>query len=97
MANSDYLRGLSTTVETDSNAVFEVVEQSILGLWEVVNNLTALRPPKRARYRVTIFGSARMESGSELYQGVKHLASALTLMAGRTHTFLYNLALVFSP
>ncbi len=79
MDDADYLRGLPT-VETDSKAVFDVVEKSILGLWEVVNNLTALRPPKRARYRVTIFGSARMAPGSELYQGVKQLASALTLM-----------------
>ncbi|MDV3350180.1 LOG family protein [Leptothoe sp. ISB3NOV94-8A] len=80
MADSDHFRGLSTAIETDSKAVFEVVEQSILGLWEVVNNLTALRPPKRARYRVTIFGSARMAPGSELYQEVKQLASELTLL-----------------
>jgi uncharacterized protein (TIGR00730 family) len=73
-------RALPTAVATDSKAVFDVVEQSILGLWEVVNNLTALRPPRRERYRVTIFGSARMEPGSDLYQGVRQLASELTLM-----------------
>ena len=80
MPDSDPFRGLSTAIETDSKAVFEVVEQSILGLWEVVNNLTALRPPKRARYRVTIFGSARMAPGSQLYQEAKQLASELTRM-----------------
>ncbi len=81
MANSDkYFSRLPTAIDTESNAVFEVVEQSILGLWEVVNNLTALRPPKRARYRVTIFGSARMQPGNQLYEIVKQLASELTLM-----------------
>ncbi len=80
MADSENFRRLPTAIETDSKAVFEVVENSILGLWEVVNNLTALRPPKRARYRVTIFGSARMEPGNDLYEVVKQLAGELTLM-----------------
>ena len=80
MADPVRFRGLPTAIDTDSKAVFDVVEQSILRLWEVVNNLTSLRPPKRARYRVTIFGSARMEPGSELYQTVQQLASELTLM-----------------
>ncbi|MBT9315902.1 LOG family protein [Leptothoe spongobia] len=80
MADSKNFRSLPTAIETDNNAVFEVVEKSILGLWEVVNNLTALRPPKRARYRVTIFGSARMEPDSDLYEVVKQLAGELTLM-----------------
>lgn len=80
MADSKNFKSLPTAIETDNNAVFEVVEKSILGLWEVVNNLTALRPPKRARYRVTIFGSARMAPGSDLYEVVKQLAGKLTLM-----------------
>ena len=80
MADSKNFKSLPTAIETDNNAVFEVVEKSILGLWEVVNDLTALRPPKRARYRVTIFGSARMEPGSDLYEVVKQLAGELTLM-----------------
>ena len=80
MADSENFKGLPTAIETDNKAVFEVVEKSILGLWEVVNNLTALRPLKRARYRVTIFGSARMEPGSDLYEVVKQLAGELTLM-----------------
>ena len=37
---------------------------TVLGLWEIVNNLTRLRPTKRERYRVTIFGSARVEPGT---------------------------------
>lgn len=64
----------------DSEATFEVVEEAVLGLWEVVNSLSTLRPAKQERYRVTIFGSARMTPDTELYQGVKQLASELTLL-----------------
>jgi hypothetical protein len=44
----------------DEKKVIEVVSASILSLWEAVNNLTRLRPTVRERYRVTIFGSARV-------------------------------------
>lgn len=64
----------------DGEAAFEVIEEAVLGLWDVVNSLSALRPPQRERYRVTIFGSARMTPDTELYLGVKQLASELTLM-----------------
>ena len=48
----------------DEEAVKQVIVNSILGLWDVVNNLTRLRPSRRDRYRVTIFGSARATPGS---------------------------------
>jgi uncharacterized protein (TIGR00730 family) len=65
---------------TDNEAAFAIVQESVLELWEVVNNLTRVRPPKRDRYRVTIFGSARMRPNDPLYEGVRHLASTLTEM-----------------
>ena len=40
----------------DEEAVKKVLVDSVLGLWDVVNNLTRLRPTRRDRYRVTIFG-----------------------------------------
>ena len=43
----------------DEEAVKEVLSNTIMGLWELVNNLTRLRPSRRDRYRVAIFGSAR--------------------------------------
>ena len=48
----------------DEDAVKETVWASILGLWDVVNTLTRLRPSRRERYRVSIFGSARVEPGT---------------------------------
>jgi uncharacterized protein (TIGR00730 family) len=62
----------------DSEAAFRVIEDAVLGLWDVVNSLTSVRPVKRQRYRVTIFGSARLTPDTEMYQGVRHMASELT-------------------
>ena len=64
----------------DGEASYRVIQKAVLGLWEVVNSLTTIRPPKRERYRVTIFGSARLEPDNPLYDGVRRLASELTAM-----------------
>jgi len=62
----------------DEEATARVLSQAVLGLWEVVNNLTRLRPARRLRYRVTIFGSARTESDHWAYAAVRDLAAELT-------------------
>ncbi len=61
----------------DEAATVEVVKGAILGLWEVVNNLTRLRPTRRPDYRVTIFGSARIDPSHWVYAAVRELASDL--------------------
>ena len=43
-----------------------LLENAVKGLWEVVNDLTRLRRTTRQNYRVTIFGSARLEAGHRL-------------------------------
>ena len=62
----------------DERKVMDVLTRSILGLWTVVNDLTRLRPVERKAYRVTIFGSARVEPGHWVYQAVRDLAAELT-------------------
>jgi uncharacterized protein (TIGR00730 family) len=62
------------------DAVTQVLERSILNLWDVVNELASIRPQKPNRYRVTIFGSARMKPDSAIYNDVRALAAALTTM-----------------
>ena len=57
--------------------VLQVVRQSVQGLWEVVNNLTRLRPTKRPDFRVTIFGSARVPRDHWVYNAVRDLAREL--------------------
>lgn len=65
---------------SDERAAAQILVDSTLGLWEVVNNLTRLRPSQRERYRVTIFGSARARPGTIAYEETKRLAAALSTM-----------------
>ena len=61
----------------DQDAVKEIVWKSVLGLWDLINDLTRLQPSRRERYRVSIFGSARAKPGSFVYEEVKRVAAAL--------------------
>ena len=64
----------------DEHAVRDAVWGSIQDLWEVVNTLTRLRPSTRERYRVTIFGSARVEPDTFAYDETKRAARMLAEM-----------------
>jgi uncharacterized protein (TIGR00730 family) len=64
----------------DEEAVKQVLVSTVLGLWEAVNNLTRLRPSKHERYRVSIFGSARAQPGTFVYDEVRRVAAALAGM-----------------
>ena len=64
----------------DEEAVKKVLVDSVLGLWDVVNNLTRLKPSRRDRYRVTIFGSARAKPGTVAYEETKRAARMLAEM-----------------
>jgi uncharacterized protein (TIGR00730 family) len=64
----------------DEESVRQILADTVLRLWETVNNLTRLRPSKRERYRVTIFGSARAQPGSFVYDEVRRLARELSAM-----------------
>src|SRR5262245_34724267 len=62
----------------DQQRAMEVVAQSVLGLWDVVNNLARLRPSRRDGYRVSIFGSARIAEDQWVYAAVRDMAAELT-------------------
>jgi len=62
---------------SDEDAVKQLLVDSVLGLWDVVNNLTRLKPSRRDRYRVTIFGSARIRPGTFGYEETKRVARVL--------------------
>jgi uncharacterized protein (TIGR00730 family) len=62
----------------DEANVLKVLESSVLNMWQAVNTLTRLRPTKRQRYRVTIFGSARVPKDHWVYLAVRDLAAELT-------------------
>jgi uncharacterized protein (TIGR00730 family) len=73
-------KGSPTVSLADEEGVKDILVSTVFGLWEVVNNLTRLRPSKRERYRVTIFGSARARPGTFAYDEVKRIAAALAEM-----------------
>src|SRR4051812_27150912 len=62
----------------DEPAAVEIISSSILKLWGAVNDLTRLRPTRRERFRVTIFGSARVPPDHWVYRAVHDLAAELT-------------------
>jgi uncharacterized protein (TIGR00730 family) len=64
----------------DEEGVKQILVNTVYHLWDVVNDLTRLRPSKRERYRVTIFGSARAKPGTYVYDEVKRVAAALAEM-----------------
>lgn len=59
---------------------YDLIQDAISSLWGVVNGLSTIQPPQQNRYRVTIFGSARITKQSPVYQDVKRLASELTYL-----------------
>lgn len=64
----------------DEEGVKSVLTDTVLALWDAVNNLTRLRPSRSDRYRVTIFGSSRAQPGSFGYEETKRAAAALAAM-----------------
>ncbi len=65
---------------SDEEGVAQIVRETVLGLWDIVNNLTRLRPTRNERYRVTIFGSARVQPDTPAYEQAKRVAAELTRM-----------------
>jgi uncharacterized protein (TIGR00730 family) len=76
-ADSSQERRNDSVSLADEEAVKKILVDSIFGLWDTVNNLTRLRPSRRDRYRVTIFGSARAKPGSFTYEETKRAAVEL--------------------
>jgi uncharacterized protein (TIGR00730 family) len=64
----------------DETGVRQILQESIVGLWDVVNQLTRLRPSQHDRYRVSIFGSARTRPGTFGYEQTRRLAASLAAM-----------------
>src|SRR5262245_56667114 len=80
MATNNQENKPGTVSLADEEGVKQVLVNAVFGLWDIVNNLTRLKPSKRERYRVTIFGSARAKRGSFVYEEVKRVAAALADM-----------------
>jgi hypothetical protein len=66
-------QGPPTVSLADEEAVKQIIVSTVFSLWDIVNNLTRLRPSRQERYRVTIFGSARAQPGTYVYDEVRRV------------------------
>jgi uncharacterized protein (TIGR00730 family) len=73
-------RSARTVSLGDEEGVKRVLADAMFGLWATVNTLSRLRPTKRERYRVSIFGSARTAPGHFVYGEVKRMGAALSAL-----------------
>jgi uncharacterized protein (TIGR00730 family) len=80
MSTTDSSQRTDAVSLDNEEQVKKVLMDSVLGLWDVVNNLTRLKPSQRDRYRVTIFGSARAKPGTIAYEETKRVSKALAEM-----------------
>ena len=58
--------------------VGKIIDRTIVRLWETIEELEELTPAELHFYRVSVFGSARIQSGDREYLEVRALASRLT-------------------
>jgi uncharacterized protein (TIGR00730 family) len=78
MSDTNAAAGGGVVPLSNEPAVLDILRQSVFGLWDTVNTLTRLRPTNRDRYRVTIFGSARIDPDHWVYTAVRDVAAELT-------------------
>ena len=62
--------------EMDPGELYDRIDDAVLDLWKVVDDLAGIPLPTEY-YRVTIFGSARIQEGDELFREVRTLAREL--------------------
>lgn len=70
----------------DRRTAIQIWQDSIVKLWDVVDNLTLLRPKHTEFYSVTIFGSSRLTRESKHYDEVRIMARELAAMGCRIIT-----------
>jgi len=57
------------TVDEATADLVQVIDGSVAQLWETIESLERLQPRNLERFRVSIFGSARIDETSPLYSG----------------------------
>lgn len=58
----------------------EVLDKAIYHLWETINDLEQIQPETVEHFRVSIFGSSRIQRGDPIYAEVKKLSHELARM-----------------
>jgi len=65
---------------SDEEAVREILIEALFSLWSTANNISRIRPTKKDRYRVTVFGSARTEADHWVYEEVERMCAGLAAL-----------------
>ena len=79
MNDTDPTEGQSTHGSVDDAAadLVQVIDGSVAQLWETIESLERLQPRNLERFRVSIFGSARIDESDPLYSAAQALAKRL--------------------
>lgn len=74
----DHGRGAAHGALDEATAdLVQVIDASVAQLWETIESLERLQPRNLERFRVSIFGSARIEESHPLYAQAQELARRL--------------------
>jgi uncharacterized protein (TIGR00730 family) len=57
-----------------------ILDKAIYQLWETINDLDQIQPERVEHYRVSVFGSSRIQRGDPIYEEVKKLSFELARM-----------------
>src|SRR6476646_8532135 len=57
-----------------------ILDKAIYQLWDTINDLDQIQPEHVEHYRVSIFGSSRIQRGDPIYEQVKKLSAELGRM-----------------
>jgi len=57
-----------------------ILDKAIYQLWDTINDLDQIQPEHVEHYRVSIFGSSRIQRGDPIYEQVKKLSAELARM-----------------
>lgn len=57
-----------------------ILDKAIYQLWDTINDLDQIQPEHVEHYRVSIFGSSRIQRGDPIYEQVKKLSADLARM-----------------
>jgi len=57
-----------------------ILDKAIYQLWETINDLDQIQPDRVEHYRVSIFGSSRIQRGDPIYEEVRKLSYELAHM-----------------
>ena len=73
----DRLEGVHGALDEAATDLVEVIDGSVAQLWETIESLERLQPRNLERFRVSIFGSARIEKTKPLYRDAQDLGQRL--------------------